>query len=234
MTTIYFIRHGQASFGAENYDKLSVQGEQQAQLLGQYLNKILNPTEVPYIVAGTMQRHLQTANISLAEYSLDGKVRSNPLWNEFNHQQVFAQYEPRFSNPAHLKQVIAQEKDPFQYLAHLFNNAIQRWVSGQHDTDYDETWLQFKRRIEHALQDLCQEAIDKNLKTIVVYTSGGVISMLVAKMLNLSIEKTFALTWAIANTSLTTLKIMDQQPCLLNFNEHYFIKAHDPQLLTWI
>ena len=41
MTTIYLIRHGQASFGAESYDKLSEKGELQAQRLGQYFKNIL-------------------------------------------------------------------------------------------------------------------------------------------------------------------------------------------------
>ena len=52
MTTIYLIRHGQASFGAESYDKLSPNGELQATLLGQYFNQILK--EAPYVVAGSM------------------------------------------------------------------------------------------------------------------------------------------------------------------------------------
>ena len=38
MTTIYFIRHGQASFGAESYDQLSPNGELQAKILGQYFD----------------------------------------------------------------------------------------------------------------------------------------------------------------------------------------------------
>lgn len=41
MTTIYLIRHGQASFGAKSYDQLSPNGELQAKLLGQYFNRIL-------------------------------------------------------------------------------------------------------------------------------------------------------------------------------------------------
>ena len=65
MTTIYLIRHGQASFGAANYDQLSNKGEQQATLLGQYFAKILK--EQPYVYAGTMQRHQQTAQLALAE-----------------------------------------------------------------------------------------------------------------------------------------------------------------------
>ncbi|MEE4145927.1 MAG: histidine phosphatase family protein, partial [Halieaceae bacterium] len=37
MATIYLFRHGQASFGSDDYDKLSPLGERQATLLGQYL-----------------------------------------------------------------------------------------------------------------------------------------------------------------------------------------------------
>lgn len=55
MTTIYLVRHGQASFGKSNYDELSENGEAQATLLGQYFKQILK--EQPYVVAGTMQRH---------------------------------------------------------------------------------------------------------------------------------------------------------------------------------
>lgn len=52
MTTIYLVRHGQASFGAESYDKLSPNGELQAKVLGQYFDQILK--EAPYAVAGSM------------------------------------------------------------------------------------------------------------------------------------------------------------------------------------
>lgn len=38
MTTIYLVRHGQASFGTASYDQLSAKGEQQAQVVGDFLN----------------------------------------------------------------------------------------------------------------------------------------------------------------------------------------------------
>lgn len=97
MTTIYFIRHGQASFGAESYDQLSPNGELQAKILGQYFDQILK--EAPVVVSGSMQRHQQTACISLAECFPEVDVLTDSAWNEFNHQQVFAHYEPRFNVP---------------------------------------------------------------------------------------------------------------------------------------
>lgn len=231
MTTIYLVRHGQASFGAESYDKLSPNGEIQAKVLGQYLDKILK--EEPYVVVGSMQRHQQTANISLAEYFPEANIETNDAWNEFNHQQVFERYDPSFSNPQALKQSFAQSENPHQFLSEVFGHAVKRWTANEHQ-DYDESWPEFQNRVENALKSLCEKLIETKPPYAVVYTSGGVISILIGKLLGLSVEKTFALTWAIANTSITTLRLVGNEPQLLSLNEHQYLKAIDPQLLTWV
>ncbi len=232
MTTIYLVRHGQASFGAESYDKLSPNGEQQAKLLGQYFDDILK--EAPYVVAGSMQRHQQTAKISLAECFPESEIVTIPAWNEFNHQQVFAQYEPRFNQPELLKADVAQHENPRAYLSKIFEGAIERWTGGDYHHEYEESWPEFKARIENGLQHLCDELANTQPRYAVVFTSGGVISVAVGKLLGLSPEKTFALNWAIANTSLTTLRLVGNEAQLLSLNEHHFIKAKQPDLLTWI
>lgn len=232
MTTIYFIRHGQASFGAESYDQLSPNGELQAKILGQYFDQILK--EVPVVVSGSMQRHQQTACISLAECFPEVDVLTDSAWNEFNHQQVFAHYEPRFNEPHLLKADVAKESNPRAYLAKIFEGAIERWTGGDYHHEYDESWPEFKSRIESALQDLCDELAQSKPRYAVVFTSGGVISVVAGKLLGLSPNKTFALNWAIANSSMTTLRLVGNEPQLLSLNEHHFIKAENSNLLTWI
>ncbi|ANF81816.1 histidine phosphatase family protein [Acinetobacter sp. NCu2D-2] len=232
MTTIYLIRHGQASFGAESYDKLSPNGELQAQLLGRYFDDILK--EAPMVVAGSMQRHQQTARLSLDECFPESDIVTNSAWNEFNHQQVFAQYEPRFNQPELLKADVAQHENPRAYLSKIFAGAIERWTGGEYHHEYEESWPDFKSRVETGLQNLCDELAQTQPRYAVVFTSGGVISVAVGKILGLSPEKTFALNWAIANTSITTLRLVGNEPQLLSLNEHHFIKAQDPNLLTWI
>jgi broad specificity phosphatase PhoE len=232
MTTIYLVRHGQASFGAESYDKLSPNGELQAKILGQYFDQILK--EAPYVVAGSMQRHQQTAALSLDECFPEAEIVTDSGWNEFNHQQVFARYEPRFNHPHLLKEDVSKEANPRAYLSKIFEGAIDRWTKGEFHHEYDESWPEFKVRVETALQNLCNELAEKKPRYAVVYTSGGVISVVAGKLLELSINKTFALNWAIANTSFTTLRLVGNEPQLLSLNEHHFIKANDPQLLTWI
>ena len=232
MTTIYLIRHGQASFGAESYDKLSPNGELQAQALGRCFDDILK--EAPYVVVGSMQRHQQTATLALTECFPEADVVTDNAWNEFNHQQVFAQYEPRFNEPHLLKQDVVKEANPRAYLAKIFEGAIERWTGGEYHHEYEESWPTFKNRVETALQNLCDELAKTKPRYAVVFTSGGVISVAAGKILGLSPEKTFALNWAIANTSMTTLRLVGNEPQLLSLDEHHFIKAENPNLLTWI
>ena len=232
MTTIYHIRHGQASFGAESYDQLSPNGELQAKILGQYFDSILK--EAPYAVAGSMRRHQQTAGIALEQCFPEANVVTDSAWNEFNHQQVFAQYEPRFNEPHLLKADVDKEDNPRAYLAKIFEGAIERWTGGDYHHEYEESWPHFKRRVETALQNLCNELAKTQPRYAVVFTSGGVISVAAGKILGLSPNKTFALNWAIANSSMTTLRLVGNEPQLLSLNEHHFIKAENPNLLTWI
>ena len=232
MTTIYLIRHGQASFGAESYDKLSPNGELQAKLLGRYFDEILK--EAPYVVAGSMQRHQQTAQLALAECFPESEPATDSAWNEFNHQQVFAQYEPRFNQPELLKEDVSQHANPRAYLSKIFEGAIERWTGGDYHHEYEESWPDFKHRVETALQHLCDDLAEKKPRYAVVFTSGGVISVAAGKILGLSPNKTFALNWAITNTSMTTLRLVGNQPQLLSLNEHHYIKAQRPDLLTWI
>lgn len=232
MTTIYLVRHGQASFGAESYDQLSQKGEVQARVLGQYFQKLLQ--ERPYVIAGSMKRHQQTAYISLNECFPDSQIDIDPHWNEFNHQQVFAKYEPRFADPALLKKDVGQAVDPHAYLGKIFEGAIQRWTKGDHHHDYDESWPQFQQRVLHGLNKLCIQLETEKPRYALVYTSGGVISVVAGHLLGLSADKTFALNWAITNTSFTTLRLVGTEPQLLSLNEHHYLKEQDRDLLTWI
>jgi broad specificity phosphatase PhoE len=77
MTTIYLVRHGQASFGAASYDQLSAKGEQQAQVVGDFFKQTLKANA--FIVAGSMQRHQQTAQLALSQSFHDAPFKQNRL-----------------------------------------------------------------------------------------------------------------------------------------------------------
>jgi len=69
VSTIHLIRHGQASFGSADYDRLSSLGEQQVMHLRDHYARIRQPVDAIY--SGTLQRQRSTAEI-LASLHGDG------------------------------------------------------------------------------------------------------------------------------------------------------------------
>lgn len=58
MGTLYLVRHGQASFGADDYDVLSPLGHQQALRLGEYF--AAKGMVFDAALTGTLQRQIST------------------------------------------------------------------------------------------------------------------------------------------------------------------------------
>jgi len=231
LTIIYLIRHGQASFGQENYDQLSVKGEMQSKILGQHLSQIINST--PLVISGSMQRHQQTASLALQQFS-QLNMHIDSAWNEFDHQQIFALYNARFANPELIKKDIATAENPKTFMMEIFTAAMMRWISTEYDHQYTESWCEFKQRVDQALINLSQLLNQHPSKHVAIFSSGGVISLVIAKLLNLDFNQTADLIWKISNASITTLKFVDQQFELLTMNEYHYLEQADEQLATWV
>lgn len=231
MTTIFLIRHGQASFGQQNYDQLSKHGQMQARVLGQYLGQII--ADVPYAVAGSMQRHQHTANLALQQFS-QSIIHTDPSWNEFDHQQVFARYNARFADPELIKQDISAATNPTAFMSEIFNAAIKRWIDGKFDQEYHEPWTTFNQRIDLALSNLSEHLIQQQPKHAIVFSSGGVIATVIAKLLQLDWEKTAELIWKISNASITTIRFVDQSFQLISMNEYHYLQTEKEKLATWV
>jgi broad specificity phosphatase PhoE len=61
--SIYVVRHGQAAFGTDDYDRLTEVGFTQARLLGQYLGA--RRIRIDAIFTGTLRRQIETARGSM-------------------------------------------------------------------------------------------------------------------------------------------------------------------------
>jgi len=100
MATIYLVRHGQASFGVEDYDRLSQIGWQQGRVLGRALRCSQAATAQPQAVfGGTLRRHRETVE-AMARGFGDGlpamQVASG--FDEFDHVALIHRHRPEWED----------------------------------------------------------------------------------------------------------------------------------------
>jgi len=182
MGVIYLVRHGQASFGSDNYDALSPLGHQQSDVVGRALQA--RGVQPDAVFSGTMQRHRETAAGALAALGVSLPVEILPGVNEFDHENVIQVAEPRYASKAVMMADMAAGGDPRRAFQKFFQDAVSRWVGGNHDDEYAEPWSVFKLRCVTALDELVQATPPKGQS--VVFTSGGTISVMCAHLLGLS------------------------------------------------
>lgn len=205
MGQIYLVRHGQACFGSEEYDRLSPLGLQQARLLGEWFGHLNQRFQ--HVVSGSMQRHRQTAETCIGALPKRMRVESDwdidPGFNEYDHHQVLARHWPAFDDPAMVRNFLAQTEHPKRAFQQIFEQATARWMSGEHDADYGESWPAFRARCTDALRRLTENVARS--QNIVVFTSGGTIAALCQQVLGLQDRQTAELSWSLVNCSVTKL-----------------------------
>ncbi len=224
---LVLVRHGQASFGAADYDVLSEAGRRQARLTGEALRGRLDPVRVA--VTGTMRRQRDTATGCLAAMGLSVPLAEDAAWNEFDHEEVLRVFEPRWADHAELHRdlLAAGRPDAFE---RAFLAAVARWTSGDHDTDYRETWPAFLARVDAALGRLAGGPEG----TVVVFTSGGPISAACrAQLAARDASGVLAHAFRLANASVTTLEAGPDGLLLRAFNDAAHLGEPGAGLVTF-
>ena len=228
MGAIYLIRHGQASFGTGDYDKLSKLGVEQATVLGRALAARGVMPDV--VVCGGMLRHRETAQACLTAMRRAAEWQDDPAWNEYDHETMVEAYRPRFRNKAVMAAELAASLHPRRAFQDIFAEAMKRWIGGEHDADYPESWTAFCARCVDATKRL-HGALGRS-QTALVFTSGGPICAVVRELLGLSDERAIRLNWTLANAAVTKLIYSERGLYLSTLNEHAHFE-HDSSLITY-
>ena len=252
MTTILLARHGQASFGQENYDRLSELGETQAKMLGQHYAN--TQRRIDAIFTGNLvrqqdsARHFWQGQQPFAQANNDDMAIATainfdehesyilPQFDEFNHKDVFVKSAGDFDNQAEISAEIANAQSPNRRLAELFDQAMQRWHGGNNDQDYIESWPQFNERAQQALEQVRTKIADMHLdqhSTVLVFTSGGVIAAITAKLLSQGSQTAYQLNKSLVNTGVTSITLKSQRAHLLSLNEYSHLFSEGKQFVTW-
>lgn len=216
MGEIHLIRHGQASFGSDDYDRLSETGRQQSLLLRDHWRGLGLRFDVIY--CGLLHRQRSTAGI-LMSGELAPEWRQSACLDEFAHQPVLRAWARRLreQDPESMpdRDVLNSDRRVFQ---RFYTEAMMAWVDNRlTPTEGLEPWSAFRERCEGALDELLAEQVPG--ARIGVVTSAGVIGVLLARVLDLDSPMAVRMGWTIYNSSLTRLRVgRSGRIGLLDFN----------------
>lgn len=189
MQKILMVRHGQASYGAEDYDNLSELGKQQSFWLGEHLNQLgFKPA---LAVDGGLKRHAQT----LAEMSKNlhiAKGTTDPAFIEISLTNILEGYRKKYNN-----------LPDFEQDRSLMNEALRlvltAWIKGQFEAD-ELPWADYTTQVVNGLKNLASHG-----ENILVVTSGGTITAAVGAAQNLNASAQVSMMLKIHNSSTTKL-----------------------------
>ncbi len=214
MPAVLLVRHGQASFGAEDYDVLSEVGREQSAHVGAELGR--RRLRSPLAACGSLRRQRDTAEIALRAAGLAVDVVPDPRWDEYDHLDLLKRYAPPDS--AH--------DGTSKGLQALLDLALAAWVE-----DDRGGWVAFSRGARAALDELAAGL--PSGRDAVVFTSGGVIAAVCGGLLGLGAEGVVALNRVTANGAITKVVVGSGGTSLISFNDHAHFEGDARRLLTY-
>ncbi|WP_448555282.1 histidine phosphatase family protein [Thalassotalea montiporae] len=224
MASLYLIRHGQASFGEPEYDRLSPKGHQQGLMLGKAWQTMPAPD---LVFTGELCRHHQTYEAFNKAYrnTAHQEVTNHQLaaLNEFDHVDILMQSEKQWQSYQDLVDYFSSLPDAKNNLKQVFDDAFTKWAQAGSTSNYQESWGVFKQRASTALQLMIQ-ARKAEHHTIVAFTSGGIIAAIVQQLLALSDQHCLTLMRQIRNTSVTKIVFSGERISLDYFNNYQHLE----------
>ena len=215
MSVIYLIRHGQASFGTDNYDQLSAVGREQSAILGSYFAGLSEP--IHGIYTGTLERQRETAQLVAAALAPHAPPLSvEPAFDEYESESILRAFAAS-QTQAQLAEAgwpgLHTDRRRFQF---FLERAARAWVDAQIVAEGLLPWRDFHGRIIVAIEKIMRA--EGRGKTLIVSTSGGVIGTIVAHVLGLANHIGIELNWAVHNASITRLIYSADKVSLSMFN----------------
>jgi len=203
MAELVLVRHGQASFGADDYDRLTELGWQQSRWLGEYFRD--RNVVFDLVLRGSLRRHAETLQ-GIAEgmgIALDGS--EDPRLNEYDSHALLS---------AHLKgKPMPQGADRREHFR-VLREAMYVWADGTLAGHPHEPFTEFRGRVLAALGTLRASKARRGL----VVSSGGPISTILAEVLGMPQRGVVDLNLQTRNTGVTELQAGASRIHCVSFN----------------
>lgn len=219
MGTLYLVRHGQASFGADDYDVLSPLGHQQALRLGEYF--AAKGMVFDAALTGTLKRQISTYEGICKGMRTTSQALQWSGLNEYDSHAVIATVHPGKLEKPH---------SPEQYRHHfrLLKHGLKQWMDGVVSPQGMPSYSEFVGGVTSAL-DHVRKNCDGH---VLLVSSGGPISTAVGHVLGCSPEATIELNLRIRNASVTEFAFTPKRHMLVTYNTLPHLDA--PEYSDWV
>lgn len=214
MSQLFLVRHGQASFGASNYDQLSALGYQQAHWLGEHFASL--GIRFDRVITGQLARQQQTASAILHATGQSIVTGVHAGFDEFDFHTLAAVYCHSCA------MAVPGTQDGGRLFFQMLRKAMVAWSDNQlyartHPVTGQalESWDDFRQRVHNAMQALC--SLD-NEETVLVVSSGGAMAMLLSQVLNCGVDTLINLNMQTRNTGIHHLYFNQRGFQLAAFN----------------
>lgn len=225
MSTLLLVRHGQAQFLQPEYDRLSPLGEAQAKATGAHLAERL--TAIHAVFAGPRQRQQRTAEIACDALRAAGvavpDLQTSADLDEHDLDILFKEHMPALAkaSPAVAELVLTFGEAPdLRARARVANRMLRAilelWAADHAATTPLGTFAAFRARADRAVSALT--AAEGTGRTVVAFSSGGLIGAAVAGVLGAGDAGAVELGLVIYNASISELLYTKGRASLLSFN----------------
>ncbi len=219
MSELILVRHGQASFGAESYDKLSEKGVEQVRILARHWQE--TGEQFDHIYSGSLLRQRETANelLSLVKNS-PSRAIENPAFNEYNGDPLMRMYLRDHASEDGVDSNIIWPIKKERLFQTILESACAKWIRGElHPQDEDgnfEYWVDFQNRVYCAINEIM--ATHGGGARVLIATSGGVIATVLQRVLQFPDQAVITTNWMVRNSSVSRVKYGQGKVSLTQFN----------------
>ncbi len=190
MSEVYLVRHGQASFGANDYDQLSELGYKQAFWLGEYFKE--NEIQFSHVLQGKLKRHKQTSQGICEGLGHQPPTEVLAGLDEFDFESLAKSYLKK--DPSAKPEANAPRSEFYR----LLKKAMFAWMNNELPRhEITETWPMFEQRVRDVQQHMLALPKDSRILTV---SSGGAISMFIALAMSMPGEQVINLNMQTKNT----------------------------------
>ena len=221
---LHLVRHGQARFGTDDYDRLSELGTRQCQALGRWYAE--RGQLFSAVLSGTLTRHRQSLAALADVYGALPAALEFPALNEYDSEALVHAALAAWPTEAPLPNA----HTPEGYRAHfrLLRRALAGWTAGELQPHGLPSHAQWRAGIAAVLDHVRTQCSGD----VLLVSSGGPISTATAHVMGAPGDAWVELNLRLRNSAVTEFSVSPRRLVLHSFNTLPHLVA--PERADWV